>query len=134
MKKLMCLVTLLSLNTLLAQNLFLQRVRKIEGRKKSVFLTGGIFHGNKNKDKNKDKKTSSNLTGVRHSYSKKSKVERIVFDFETPTPPRFFGHIQVDGRKIYLDFFDTSIVDEINELDKTLGYVQNIDFFPYNGR
>lgn len=100
-----------------------ERIRRIEGRKKSVFLSRGIFHNGK-------ARTSSKLKAVRHNYSPEIGYERIVFDFETDEVPRFFGHIDGEGKKIFVDLFQTGLSETSPGSFGHSKYVENIDFFP----
>ena len=106
-----------------AQDLRNERIRKIDGRKKSVFLNRGIFH-------NGDVKNSSKLKLIRQHYSATDKHERIVFDFETNQVPRFYGHINGEAKKIYIDFFDTELDGATPHSFGNSKYIKSIDFFP----
>ena len=99
-----------------------ERIRKIEGRKKAIFLNRGIFH-------NGDIKKTSKLTSIRQHYSPLDGYERIVFDFETNEAPRFYGHINGENKKIYLDFFTTELDDGIPNSFGNSKYIKSIDFF-----
>ena len=84
-------------SNLFAQNLLEERIRKITGRKKSIYLDKGIFH-------NGTVKVESKLTRVRHSYSVKQGYERVVFDFSITSELKFasFTSISIIWDKIFI--------------------------------
>lgn len=104
-----------------AQNLMKERIRKLSGRKKGVFLQKGIFH-------NGNIQASSELKGIRHSYSPRIGHERIVFDFKKKLP-RLYGYISKKDKKVYFDCFKTKIFDSIGSFGNSK-YVKEINFFP----
>ncbi|MBT3584780.1 MAG: hypothetical protein HN509_07725 [Halobacteriovoraceae bacterium] len=105
-----------------SQDLLEERIRRISPRKKSIFLSRGIFH-------NGGPKVKSILGAVRHSYSKRQGFERVVFDFKTKKIPRVYGHIAGKGRKLYLDLFDTRMKSSIASFGNSK-YVDAINFYP----
>lgn len=105
-----------------AQNLVEERIRRLDNRKKSVFLNRGIFH-------NGGPKIASSLKAVRHSFNPKLGYERLVMDFETAQVPRVYGHIATGEKKLYLDLFDTQIKGAIGSFGNSK-YVESINFFP----
>lgn len=105
-----------------AQNLVEERIRRLDNRKKSVFLNRGIFH-------NGGPKVASSLKAVRHSFNPKLGYERLVMDFETAQVPRVYGHIATGEKKLYLDLFDTQIKGAIGSFGNSK-YVESINFFP----
>ena len=116
-------VTLIFLSfSVLSQDLFNERIRKLDGRKKSIYLSSGIFH-------NGGEKRPSSLKGVRHSYSSKQGYERVVVDFTTNKLPRIYGHISSKDKKLYLDLFDTDILESVSSFGNTK-YVKALNFFP----
>lgn len=117
------LVAALSLmQSVCAQDLMKERIRKIGGKKRSVYFDEGVFH-------NGGPGAAGNLKGVRHSFSSASGFERIVFDFKEEQIPRVHGFLNKQKKKLYLDFYAT-------ELEKTIGsfgkshFVERVDFFP----
>jgi len=105
-----------------AQDLFKQRIRKISARKKSIFLDSGIFH-------NGAVKRVSTLKKIRHSFTKSTNVERIVFDFDIKKVPKIYGQIDYTKNRIRVDLFDTDLGKAVASFgDSRL--VKNIDFFP----
>lgn len=108
--------------TVSAQNLVEERIRRLDSRKKSVFLNRGIFH-------NGGPKIASSLKAVRHSYNAKLGHERLVMDFETAQVPRVYGHIATGEKKLYMDLFDTQIKGAIGSFGNSK-YVESINFFP----
>ena len=105
-----------------AQDLLGERIRKIEGHKKSVYLDQGIFH-------NGSPKRTSTVKAIRHSFSKKRGFERLVFDFSTNKIPRIYGHYSRSNKKLYVDFFNTDLSTEIGSFGNS-PYVKSINFFP----
>ncbi len=109
-------------NQLFSQDLFSQRIRKISTRKKAIFFDSGIFH-------NGSDKRPSVLKAMRHSYSAKNGYERVVFDFEGSKVPRIYGNIASKSKKIFIDFFDTSLNSKINSFGKSK-LINGIRLFP----
>jgi len=120
--KLVFLMSLFFCVTVTAQDLFKQRIRKLSTRKKAIFLTNGIFH-------NGSIKRVASLKKIRHSYSKKNKVERIVFDFNINKIPKVYGQIEGDKNRIRVALFDTELGKSVQSLGDS-HLVKNIDFFP----
>lgn len=114
---------LLGLGAVKAQDLQNQRIRKLQGSKTAIYLTSGIFHTGGGP------KIDSELRAIRHNYSAKNGYERLVFDFKTPKLPKVYGHISSDDKKIYLDFFDTTIGSELNSFGSSK-YVESVNIFP----
>lgn len=106
----------------MAQNLVEERIRRLDGRKKSVFLNRGIFH-------NGGPKVPSALKAVRHSFNPKLGYERLVMDFETVQVPRVYGHIATGEKRLYMDLFDTQIKGAVGSFGNSK-YVESINFFP----
>lgn len=107
-----------------SQNLLNERIRKISGRKRSIFLDSGIFH-------NGEVSVKSTLTSVRHSYKKSEGYERIVFDFSTPQPPKIYGYLSKNEKKIYLDLFKTSVQKGLKSFGNSV-YVKKLDFLTFD--
>ena len=105
-----------------SQDLMVERIRKISGNKKSLYFNKGIFHNGAPTGK-------ATLKKVRHSYVKRNGYERIVFDFSSNKIPRIYGHISYKEKKLYLDFFKTSIDSGIGSFGNSY-YVDSINFFP----
>ncbi len=105
-----------------AQSLVEERIRRLDDRKKSVFLNRGIFH-------NGGPKVPSALKAVRHSYNAKLGYERLVMDFETNQIPRVYGHIASGEKRLYVDLFDTQIKGAIGSFGNSK-FVESINFFP----
>lgn len=105
-----------------AQNLLEERIRKVTTRKRSVFLDSGIFH-------NGTAKVKSQLKAIRHSFSKSQGYERLVFDFVSDEVPRIYGHIAGKEKKIYIDFFNTKMIDNVGSFGNSK-FVESINFFP----
>ena len=115
------LLLILTLNSY-SQNLLGERIRRVSSTKKSVYFDSGIFH-------NGGPKRNSSLKAMRHSYSAKRGYERIVFDFTTAEIPRVYGNISSGEKKLYIDFFNTSLSEDINSFGKSK-FVDEVKFFP----
>lgn len=105
----------------LAESLLKERIWKISSRKRSIFLDKGVFHSEKNP-------TVQKLTGIRNSYVPARGYERVVFDFSSNKPPKVYGKISSKEKKVYVDFFNTSLGAKADHL-KNIKYLKNIDFF-----
>ena len=121
MKVLLTLVSMLFITNVFAQNLNSQRIWKISSKKRSIFLDKGIFHSD-------SEVKNVQLTGVRNSYVSSRGYERVVFDFNTVNTPRIYGHISKEEKKIYLDFFETSLNKALSSI-KEVKYVKSVDFY-----
>lgn len=108
--------------SLWGQDLLQERIRKIDDRKKSVYLEQGILH-------NGAVKETSTLKAMRHSYTSERGYERLVFDFTTNELPRVYGHMSGTDQKLYLDFFKTNVSESIGSFGDSK-YVESINFFP----
>ena len=125
MKLSLILLGLLTVTPILAQNLLEERIWKVPSRKKSIFLDTGVFHLNSNLK-------SSSITAIRNSAVNGRGYERVVIDFNTPTVPKFYGHITAN-KKIAVDFFDTSIQTSQPNM-KNSKFVKSIDFISVDGK
>jgi len=105
-----------------AQDLLGERIRKITGRKRSIFLNRGIFHNGKADIK-------STLNAIRHSYTGRLGYERVVFDFASQKIPKVYGHISAEEKKLYVDFFGTNIREDISSFGNSK-FVDSISFYP----
>lgn len=117
------MLSLLLAASVSAQDLQNQRIRKLQGSKTAIYLTNGIFHSGSMP------KLDSQLRAIRHNYSAKAGYERLVFDFKTEKVPKVYGHISSDDKKIYLDFFDTTVGEELNSFGSSK-YVESVNIFP----
>ena len=97
-----------------------ERIWKIDSRKKSIFLKQGIFHSGA-------QNIRSQLVRVRSSQ--KAGHERIVVDFNTEQIPRLYGHLSDVQRKLYLDFFSSTMEPNL-PFPKSGHYVKGLNFFP----
>ena len=120
-KLLLVVFTLVVTTESYAQDLLSERIWKISSRKRSIFLDRGVFHSEKNPMHQK-------LKGMRNSYVKGRGYERIVFDFSSVKPPKVYGHISSSEKKLYLDFFNTSIEGKPAELNN-IKYLKDMSFF-----
>ncbi len=106
----------------IAQDLQKERLWRIDGDKKSIYLEKGIFHtGNK--------KVSAQLLNVRHSFSSAQGYERVVFDFSSSDIPKIYGYLSPGEKKLYLDFFDTGMKDNV-KFPGNSRHIKNLDFYP----
>lgn len=104
-----------------AQNLLKERIWKISDRKRSIFIDKGVFHSESNPQ-------HQELKSIRNSYVASRGYERIVFDFTSATPPKVYGKIDGSMKKVYVDFFNTSMNPSVKEL-KSVKYLKDIKFF-----
>jgi hypothetical protein len=116
-----CIISLFSFH-LSAQDLMVERIRKISGTKKSLYFDKGIFHNGSPTGK-------AVLKKIRHSYVKRNGYERLVFDFSSDKLPRVYGHISGKEKKLYLDFFKTDLDSGIGSFGDS-HFVDSINFFP----
>lgn len=105
----------------MAQDLLKERIWKVSSRKRSIFFDRGVFHSDANVQEQK-------LKAIRNSYVPARGYERIVFDFTGSKPPRIYGHISSKDKKVYIDFFNTTLGEGVGEL-KDVKFLKNIDFF-----
>ncbi len=122
MKKLVLLISLAISVQAFAQNLLQEKIRKITTSKKSIYLDGGIFH-------NGESSVKSKLVGIRHSYNKNDKTERIVFDFSTSEIPKIYGYFSGKDQLVTIDFFGTEIAPSVSSFGNS-NFVKDVNFFP----
>jgi hypothetical protein len=108
--------------SVLGQDLQVERIRQLSERKQSIYLDRGIFH-------NGAESNPTTLSSVRYNYSADRGYERIVFDFASDRVPRIYGHISSSERKIYIDFFDTKLVQPLPSQGATK-FVESLNLFP----
>lgn len=125
MKLSLILVGLLTVTSVLAQNLMEERIWKVSPRKKSIFLDSGVFHMN-------SELKSAAITGVRNSAVNGRGYERVVIDFSTPAVPKLYGHITAN-KKLSIDFFDTAIQTSQPNM-KNSKFVKAVDFITVDGK
>lgn len=102
-----------------AQNLTEERIWKLGSKKKSIYLSSGVFHQNTG--------TTSLISSIRSSSAAQQGYERIVIDFTGNAIPRLYGHISENEKKVSVDFFQTSVSPNLKSLTNTK-YVQSVDF------
>lgn len=112
--------------SVLAQGLMEERIWKISGRKKSIFLDSGVFHAHSTL-------ANSGITAVRNSVVPGRGYERIVIDFNTPSIPKVYGHISPQTNKLSVDFFNTSAMTNQPQI-KNSKFVKSIDFISVDGK
>lgn len=117
--KLISLLILLVGYSAFAQNLTEERIWKLGSKKKSIYLSSGVFHQN----------TGSNaaIASIRSSSAGQQGYERIVIDFAGTSIPKLYGHISESEKKISVDFFQTSVNPQLKSLTNTK-YVKSVDF------
>lgn len=120
MKLLILIIMTFSFSTF-AQDLTKQRIWKISSKKRAVFLDKGVFYTDSGASTQK-------LVGIRNSYVASRGYERVVFDFTLSKPPRIYGHIASNEKKVYIDLHKTSLNKAI-EAVKNVKYVKSVDFF-----
>ncbi len=104
-----------------AQDLLNERIWKISSRKRSIFLDKGIFHSMANP-------MQQDLKGIRNSYVPARGYERIVFDFSGNKPPKVYGKISGEEKKVFIDFFNTNLATSMGKL-KNIKLLSSVDFF-----
>lgn len=119
--KLIVIFMLLLSSVSIAQDLTKQRIWKISSKKRAVFLDKGVFYTNK-------RTSQQQLKAIRNSYVPSRGYERVVLDFSSPLPPRVYGHIANQEKKVYMDLHNTSLNKAISAV-KNVKYVKNVDFF-----
>lgn len=105
-----------------AQDLLKERIRKLGTTKSSIYIEKGIFH-------NGAVSQESVVKAIRQSDNSKQGFERIVIDFSSSKIPKVYGHLSADEKKIYIDFFDTTLAKDLQAVAKTR-HVEKINFFP----
>ena len=122
MKYICLILSVTFISNLYSQNLVEERIRKIPDRKKSVYLDGGVFH-------NGMVKVKSKLIGIRHSYKRGAKTERIVFDFSSAKVPRIYGYFSKKKKMLTIDFMGTQVQDGLGSFGSS-SFVKDVNFFP----
>jgi hypothetical protein len=121
MKKIICLLSLFIYHNGFSQNLLDGRIRKVIGKKNSLFFEQGVFHSTS--------QVSSRLNAVRHGFSKRRGYERIVIDFSTKKVPKIYGHFSKMDKKLSLDFFKTTLKKKVGSYGQSK-YVEALKFYP----
>ncbi len=116
------LIQLLLLTNLFAQDLTKERIRKLSSNKTSVYIEKGIFH-------NGGVKQEAILKSIRRSYNSKQGFERIVIDFNVNQIPKIYGHVSSLDKRLYIDFFDTTLAKDLQTITGTK-FVEKVNFFP----
>ncbi len=118
-KKFLVLMVSLIPSLCWSQNLTQERIWKLVAKKKSIYQSKGVFHLNKG--------PSSTLVALRSSTAQ-AEYERLVLDFKTAEPPKLYGSLSEEGKKLSLDFFATSVPSEMSSL-KNSKYIQKVHFY-----
>ena len=121
MKILLLMLTMLLSQLSVAQDLRSERIWKISSSKRSIFFNKGVFHSDINSP-------LQELKSIRNSYISARAYERVVFDFSSDMPPRIYGKISLNEKKVYIDFFNTRLNKQIESV-KNVKYIKGIDFF-----
>lgn len=116
------LIQIIFLTNLSAQDLMKERIRKLSSNKTSIYIEKGIFH-------NGGVKLESVMKTIRESFNPKQGFERIVIDFSTGQIPKVYGHISSLDKRLYIDFFDTTLQKDFKEIAVTR-FIEKINFFP----
>lgn len=109
-------------SNLFAQDLLKERIRKLSGNKTSVYIEKGIFH-------NGGVKQESTLKSLRQSFNPKLGFERIVIDFSSNQVPKIYGHVNTIEKRIFIDFFDTTLAKDLQTISGTR-FVEKVNLFP----
>ena len=117
--KYFCLLILLIGYSAFAQNLTEERIWKLGSKKKSIYLSSGVFHQNTG--------SQSIISSIRSSSAGQQGYERIVIDFAANAIPKLYGHISENDKKVSVDFFQTSVTPNLKSLTNTK-YVKSVDF------
>ena len=104
-----------------AQDLLKERIWKLAPRKKSIFLDRGVFHSSSNPQ-------TQRLNSIRNSYVKGRGYERIVLDFSSSQPPRIYGHVSKEERKVYIDMFNTQLSPNMASV-RSIKYLKDVHFY-----
>lgn len=110
------------LNAAVAQDLFKERIRKVDGKKRGIYLDQGIFSFG-------ESDAEAGLTKIRHSYRKSEGYERVVFDLTSAGPVKFYSYLDKANRKLYIDFFKTTVAGDVGSFGSTQ-FVSAIDILP----
>jgi len=102
-----------------AQNLTEERIWKLGSKKKSIYLSSGVFHQNVG--------SNSVIASIRSSSSAQQGYERVVIDFAGSAIPKLYGHISESDKKISVDFFQTNVIPSLKSLTNTK-YIKSVDF------
>ncbi|EQC43457.1 hypothetical protein [Bacteriovorax sp. Seq25_V] len=121
-KILVLFLSVLFLQVSNAQDLMSERIRKISDKKRSIYFKGGIFHSTNNV-------SGAVLKSIRHGYQPANGYERLVFDFDSATTPRVYGYKSEKNKKIFIDFFNTTIGNGIGSFGNSK-YVDKVEFYP----
>lgn len=116
------LIYSITASNLFAQDLLKERIRKLSNNKTSIYIEKGVFH-------NGGVKQTSELKSIRRSFNPKQGFERIVIDFTTNQIPKIYGHISSPDKSLYVDFFDTTIAKDLQNIGSTK-FVEKVNFFP----
>ncbi len=109
-------------SNLRAQDLLKERIRKLSNNKTSIYVEKGIFH-------NGGVKQEAILKSIRWSHPPKQGFERIVIDFNSNQIPKVYGHFSSQDKKLNVDFFDTTVAKDIQDIAGAK-FVEKVSFFP----
>lgn len=122
MKYLVLIFGLLVSSLVFSQDLLKERIRKLTNKKTSIYIESGIFH-------NGGIKNEGVIKGLRRSYDPKQGFERIVVDFGSSQIPKIYGNLNSLEKRLYIDFFDTTLDKELKTIASTR-YIEKVNFFP----
>lgn len=119
--KILTLLLLFCATHVFSQNLQDSRILKISDKKRSIFIDRGIFYyGSFNTP-------LQNLISVRNSFDQTKEIERLVFDLDGNIPPKIYGMINKEDKKLTIDFFNTNIKSNVKSI-KNARFVKEINF------
>lgn len=114
---------LIGVSNVEAQDLLNTRIRMIKGRKRAIYFDQGVFHTDGNK------RALTVLKEIRDAYVKSRGYERVVFQFAGNEVPAIYGNVAGKKKKIYLDFFNTTIDKKLSSISANK-YLDSVNFYP----
>ena len=122
MKYLVLIFSLVFSSLIFSQDLLKERIRKLTDTKTSIYVESGVFH-------NGGVKNEGVIKGIRQSYNPKQGFERIVIDFGSSQIPKVYGNLNSLEKRLYIDFFDTTLDKELKTIASTR-FIEKVNFFP----
>lgn len=105
----------------MAQSINGERILKLEGNKKSIYVDRGVLYF-------QSQTYSATILNIRSFFSQDQGFERVVFDFADQKPPTIYGFIDSKKNKVYLDFFNTTMANENKEI-KASKFIKGMEVF-----
>jgi hypothetical protein len=94
-------------------------------RKNGLYKENGVFYF----DKRSGEEKINRIRSVRHYYTPKEKMERIVLDMEGQHLNRVYTYISQKEKKIYIDMSHTTVSSELAPIGSS-SLVKDLVFFP----